>query len=255
MGVSNPKEDSNQARLDKGASARFQTTLWTAVRSAGDHSSPRSEAALAQLCQTYWMPVYAFIRKRGSPREEAADLTQSFFAKFLEMNTVARADRGRGRFRSFIMSSLGNFLCDEHDRASALKRGGGKPILSLDFQHAELEFSQESTKPTTPSTTFEKHWATTLLNRVMQRVEAEQRQNGRGDLFEHLQRHLWGDSDSVPYGELARRLGMSMVNLRVSAHRIRQRYREILREEIADTVDTDAEIEGEIRHLMRVVSL
>ncbi len=235
-----------------GNVASFHTTLWTEVVNAGNRSAPRSEAALARLCQIYWLPVYAFIRKRESSPEDAADLTQSFFAKFLEMNYVARADRERGRFRSFLMSSVANYLRDEHDRANTLKRGGGQVLLSLDAGLAEEEFLQETEAPT-PASAFEKQWANTVLNSATQRLAAELREQGRSELFEHLQAHLWGESDSVPHAELAARLGMTEVNLRVSMHRLRQRYREALREEIAQTVDSAAEIEEEIRYLMQVV--
>jgi RNA polymerase sigma factor (sigma-70 family) len=235
-----------------GNAACFHTTLWTEVMSAGNRSEPRSEAALARLCQLYWLPVYAFIRKRGSSPENAADLTQSFFAKFLEMNYVARADRERGRFRSFLMSSVANYLRDEHARAHTLKRGGRQVHLSLDAGLAEAEFLQEA-EASTPASAFEKQWANTVLNAATQRLAAELREQGRSELFEHLQAHLWGESNSVPRGELAAKLGLSEVNLRVSMHRLRQRYREVLREEIAQTVDSSAEIEDEIRYLMQVV--
>ncbi|MCI0541858.1 MAG: sigma-70 family RNA polymerase sigma factor [Verrucomicrobiales bacterium] len=241
---------------DQAASnaGQFRTTLWTVVLAAADRSSPDSEAALAKLCQTYWLPVYAFIRKRGRSPEQAQDLTQSFFAKFLEMNYVARAERERGRFRSFLMTSVENFLHDEHDRASTRKRGGGQWPLSLDAKLAEEEFLNEPAEALTPASAFEKHWARTLLENVMRRLAEEYRESGKFDLFGQLQAHLWGDSDSIPYEDLSQRMAMTVVNLRVTAHRMRQRYREILRQEIAHTVTSPDEIDGEIRYLIQVVS-
>jgi RNA polymerase sigma factor (sigma-70 family) len=236
-----------------GSATKFQTTLWTTVLAAGDSSSG-SEAALARLCQIYWKPVYAFVRKRTAPPERAQDLTQSFFARFLEKNYVARAQRERGRFRSFLMTSVENFLHDEHDRASARKRGGGQSPLSLDAKLAEDEFSHEPAVALTPASAFEKLWARTLLENVMSRLAGEYREGGKFALFEKLQAHLWGDADSIPYEELSRTMSMTGVNLRVTAHRMRQRYRELLREEIAETVDSPDEIDSEIRYLMQVVS-
>jgi RNA polymerase sigma-70 factor (ECF subfamily) len=152
------------------------------------------------------------------------------------------------------MTSVENFLHDEHDRASTRKRGGGQCPLSLDARLAEKEFLSEPAEMLTPASAFEKHWARTLLENVMHRLSEEYRESGKLDLFEQLQAHLWGDSDSIPYEELSRRMAMTVVNLRVIAHRIRQRYRQILREEIAHTVNSSDEIDGEIQYLMRAVS-
>jgi len=232
--------------------SQFQTTLWTTVLAAGKQSSSDSEAALAKLCQIYWPPVYAYIRKRTPSPEQAQDLTQSFFARLLEKNYVARAERARGRFRSFLMTSVENFLCDEHDRATSLKRGGGQSPLSLDVALDEDE--NEPAEFLTPAVAFEKRWARSLLDEVMRRLTEEYQAGGRGVLLGHLQSHLWGDTESIPYEELSKQLGMTSVNLRVSAHRVRQRYREILHEEIAQTVSSPEEIESEIRYLLQVVS-
>lgn len=231
---------------------QFRTTLWTTVLAAGKQSSPDSEAALARLCQIYWRPVYAYIRTRTPSPEQAQDLTQSFFSRFLEKNCVARAERKRGRFRGFLLTSVANFLCDEHDRATSQKRGGGQPLLSLDL--ALLEEEREPAVALTPALAFEKRWASSLLDQVMSRLTEEYRASGRSGLFEHFQSHLWGDADSIPYEQLSKRLGMSSVHLRVAAHRMRQRYRETLREEIAQTVSNPEEIEDEIRYLLQVVS-
>ena len=236
------------------ASPVFGTTHWSVVLEAGDGSSPQAEAALTRLCQTYWLPVYAFVRKRGHSPEQAQDFTQAFFANFLEKQHVIKADRERGRFRSFLMTSVENFLRNEHDRAQAQKRGGGRQILSLDEQDAEARYLCEPMTETDPAKAFEQRWAATLLNTVLSRLQTEFGDTGRADLFEALQAHLWGDADSTPYPELAERFGLTLANVKTTAHRLRQRYRELLREEIAHTVSLPGQIDDEIRHLMKVVS-
>jgi RNA polymerase sigma-70 factor (ECF subfamily) len=206
------------------------------------------------LCQTYWLPVYAFVRKRGHSPEQTQDLTQAFFANFLEKQHVAKADRERGRFRSFLMTSVENFLRNENDRAQAQKRGGGRQPISLDEQDAEARYLCEPTTEEDPAKAFEQRWAATLLGTVLGRLQAEFGATGRGDLFEALQAHLWGDAESTPYPELAAQFGLSLANVKTTALRLRQRYRELLREEIAHTVALPSEIDDEIRHLMQVVS-
>jgi len=252
MPAREPIEDAWLFTQGTANATEFRTTLWTSVLAAGKESSPDSEAALANLCRTYWPPVYAYIRKRVLSIEQAEDLTQSFFARFLEKNYVARAQRDRGRFRCFLLTSVENYLCDEHDRSSAQKRGGGQPVLSLDL--ALLDEEKEPASPMTPALAFEKRWAQTLLNRVMQRLRKEHQEGSRAELFEHLQSQLWGETTAIPYDELSKRLEMSNVHLRVAVHRMRQRYREILREEIAQTVSRPEDIEDEIRYLLQVVS-
>jgi RNA polymerase sigma-70 factor (ECF subfamily) len=231
---------------------QFQTTLWTTVVAAGQKSSPVAQAALARLCQIYWRPVYAYIRKRTPSPEQAEDFTQSFFARLLEKDYITHADRNRGRFRSFLMTSVENFLCDEYDRATSLKRGGSQPPLSLDMALGDEE--KEPAVPLTPAQAFEKRWARSLLEQVMAQLADECRASGRSPLFEHLQSHLWGETDSIPYEQLSKKLDMSNVHLRVAVHRMRQRYRAILRDEIAQTVSSPEEIDNEIRYLLQVVS-
>jgi RNA polymerase sigma-70 factor (ECF subfamily) len=224
------------------------------VLAAGDQSSPETEAALSRLCQSYWFPIYAFVRKKGHSPEEAQDLVQEFFAGFLEKNYVAKADRERGRFRYFLMTSAENFLYKQNDRARAQKRGGGRQLISLDWQDAEGRYSCEPRTETDPARTFEQRWAATLLNTVLARLQNEFRTNDRGELFDALQAHLWGDSESIGYAQLAERFGLTLANVKVTAHRLRQRYRELLREEIAHTVGSPDQIDDEIQHLMKVVS-
>lgn len=232
----------------------FQTTQWSVVRSAGDVTSPDAQAALTRLCQAYWLPIYAFIRKRGHSPEQAEDLVQDFFGGFLEKNYVAKAARERGRFRSFLMSSVENFLHNVHARNQARKRGGGIPLLSLNGQDAESCYLAEPTDESDPAKAFEQRWASTVLQTVLQRLRNEFDESGRGELFEALHAHLWGDDECVPYPQLAERFGLTIANVKTTAYRLRQRYRELLREEIAHTISQPGEIDEEIRYLMKVVS-
>ena len=221
---------------------------------AGAENSPEGGAALARLCQTYWLPIYAFIRKRGYGPDQAQDLTQEFFAGFLEKRRVEQAVRDRGRFRSFLMTSVENFLRNAHDRSQAQKRGGGKTLVSLDDQDAEALYLHARSEEVDPATAFEQHWASTLLQTVLRQLREEFARGGRDDLFDALQAHLWGDADSIPYPLLAQRFALTVPNIKTTAHRLRVRYRELLREEIGRTVSHPGEIDDEIRYLMRVVS-
>lgn len=236
------------------ADAVFRSTHWSVVLAAGDADSPRAEEALARLCGTYWPPIYSFVRKRGLSPEQAQDLTQGFFAQLLAKNSLARADRERGRFRCFLMTSVENFLNDQLERASAQKRGGGQPLFSLDTGDAEERYLTVVTDESNPATEFEKQWAKALIECVLGRLRTELAAGGRTELFDALQPHLWGDFDAVPYAELAVQCGMSVVAVKVAAHRMRVRCRELLRDEIAQTVTTSAELDDELRYLMKVVS-
>ncbi|MBX3744029.1 MAG: sigma-70 family RNA polymerase sigma factor [Verrucomicrobiae bacterium] len=240
-------------RIEPGA-ATFATTHWSAVVAAGDLASERCRAALDGLCRAYWFPLYAFLRRKGLSPEEAQDLTQSFLADFLARNQLSRADRTLGRFRSFLLASIENFLHNERRRRSAQKRGGGQLPISLDTVSAEARFGAGAAEPETPATAYDRHWARALIERVMERLQGEWEAQGRGALFHEFHQHLWGDATSVPYAELCARFDLTPVNLRVTFHRFRQRYRELLRETVAETVATEAEVEDEVRFLMRVVS-
>ena len=237
-----------------GGGAVFQTTHWSVVLSAGDLASPDAHAALARLCQTYWLPIYAFIRKRGHSPQQAEDLTQDFFGNFLEKNYVAKAVRDRGRFRSFLMTSVENFLHNTHDRNQARKRGPASALLSLDNQNAEVHYLAEPTDEADPAKVFEQRWASTVLQTVLQRLRNEFLESGRSELFEKLCAHLWGEAESIPYPQVAQQFGFTVANVKTTAYRLRQRYRELLREEIAQTVAQPGEIDEEIRYLIRVVS-
>jgi len=247
-------EQPSNHETQEGLARRFNTTHGSVVLAAGDQMSPRSQEALGRLCLAYWFPIYAFVRKRGYSPEQAQDLTQGFFASFLEKHHVAKASPDRGRFRCFLMTSVENFLRNEHDRGNAQKRGGGHKLISLDEQDAEQRYLCVPATETDPAKTFEQRWAATLLNQVLTRLQQEFESTGRHELFESLQAHLWGDSDPMPFPQLAERFGLTLANVKVTAYRLRLRYRELLREEIAHTVALPSQIDEEIRHLMTVVS-
>jgi RNA polymerase sigma-70 factor (ECF subfamily) len=234
--------------------ACFKTTHWTEVLQAGAAESPGAREALARLCKTYWLPIYTFIRKRGHNLHEAQDLTQEFFATFLEKKRVAHAIRERGRFRCFLMASVENFLRNAHDHANAIKRGGGQEILSLNHAEAEELYIAAAGPESDPARAFEQRWALTLLQTVLVRLKEEFSVGDRAKVFEALQAHIWGDGDSEAYSVLAERFGLSLANIKIMAHRLRARYGALLREEIGRTVSHPGEIDDELRYLMRVVS-
>jgi RNA polymerase sigma-70 factor (ECF subfamily) len=213
-----------------------------------------SRAALADLCQTYWYPLYAFVRRRGHGADEAADLTQGFFATLLEKNYLADADRTRGRFRTFLLSSLKHYLCNEHDRATRLKRGGGKPVVSLDVDDAEARYRREPSHDVTPERLFDRRWALVLLEQVLARVRDDYAAEGKGRLFEALKGSLTCDADAQTHARVAASIGMSEGAVRVAVHRLRQRYRRRLRDAIADSVESEAGVDEEIRDLFAALS-
>ena len=222
--------------------------------SAGDSKSPQSAAALEKLCRAYWYPLYAYVRRRGQSPVDAMDLTQEFFARLLQRNWVGRAERQRGRFRSFLLSAMNHFLADEWDKARAQKRGGGGMPVPLQFDTAETRYSHEPVYNVTPEQNYERQWALALLDKVLQRLRAEYEQEGRAEFFTALNPCLVGDRTAQPYAELAVKLGVSEGTVKSAVHRLRQRYRELLRDEIAQTVATTNEMEDELRHLFAVLS-
>lgn len=232
----------------------FVTTHWSVVLTAGHSDTTRTRAALETLCQAYWHPLYAYVRRAGYSREEAQDLTQEFFARLLAQNTVARADPARGRFRSFLLSSLKHFLTNEWDKARAQKRGGREQFIALEFDTAETRCVQPVAAGDTPDRAFDRQWALALLDVVLGRVRKEYTDSGRDQLFVGLKDTLAGARTEIPYRELAARLAMSEGAVKVAAHRLRQRYRALLREEIANTVAGPAEAEDELQHLFAALS-
>lgn len=231
----------------------FETTHWSIVRAAGSDSTGRSRDALAQLCGTYWEPLYAYLRRQGHRAEDAEDLTQGFFARVLEKGVLDAADPTRGRFRSFLLASLRHYAANERAHAEALKRGGSVPALPLEFDGAERRYLAEPEDTATPERLFDRRWALALLDRAMVRLAAEYRQRGKHDLFESLKAHLIAPDEGIPYSEIASRLGSSEGATRVAAHRLRRRFGDLLRGEVARTVDTADEVEDELRHLIQAV--
>ncbi len=230
----------------------FATTRWSLVVAArGDSSAAR--AALAELCRLYWYPLYAFVRRRGHAHDEAQDLTQEFFTRLLERDDLAAVDPARGRFRAFLLAACRHFLSNEHDRATALKRGGGRQLLSLDFGDADRRYAAEPGHEQTPERLFERRWALTLLDRVVQRLREHYETAGQLPLFEALKGSLTGAAGDS-HAEAAAALGMTPGAVKVAAHRLRQRYRDLLRDEIAQTVEDPAAVDDEIRALFSALA-
>ena len=231
----------------------FATTRWTLILDAADAGSPMQDAALSALCEIYWKPVYAFIRRSGKSPEDARDLTQMFFMRVLEKGFFGEADRSRGRFRSFLFSSVRHFLANQHDYAVAQKRGGGAPVLSLEFDDGERHYSLEPAVLDTPEDAYERSWAMTVLDSAMTRVQARYEESGRADLFARLKPYLTGDEPDS-YAELAKGAGGNPGQLRVAVHRLRRDYGKALREAIADTVHRSEDVDDELKHLLEIVS-
>lgn len=227
----------------------FPTTHWTLVVSAGSASDPQSEEALAALCSAYWYPVYAYIRRRGLPPEDAKDLTQEFFTRVVEKRFMVRADPQKGRFRQFLLWCVKCFLADEHDRSEAQKRRGP---MAPDPGWCEDRYAQEPADPETPERIFERRWAITLIERVVAGLRDEYGAQGRERDFEKLRGFLVGGSEG--YAQAAESMGMKPETLRVAVHRLRKRYRDLLREEIAHTVAAPEDVEPEIRYLLGVLA-
>ena len=228
-------------------SSDFPTTRWTLVVAAADPQLKEARSALVSLCEGYWYPLYAYVRRRGYPPDQAQDLTQEFFIRILEGRYLDRADPEKGKFRSFILTSLKFFIADEEDRQRAHKRGGGA-VLPLELSSGEDRYLREPAHDETPDRIFERRWALSVLDRVAERLRNEFVQHGRPEHFERLKMFLLGNSDA-PYAALAREMNTSEGALKVAIHRLRKRYRELFRQEIADTVADPGEVESELRLL------
>jgi RNA polymerase sigma-70 factor (ECF subfamily) len=244
-----------QRNAAKAPGGEFANTHWSVILAAAETSTPGADEALEELCRTYWRPVYAYVRRQGHNPDDARDLTQEFFAQFLERKRVKLADPVRGRFRSFLIALLKNFLTTEWRRGQAQKRGGGHWLIPLEEQQeAETHLSGEPADPaTTPDRAFERRWAILLLDQVLARLRAEYAATGREDHFDALKVLVWGDSGTASQAEVAARLGISPNALGVTVHRLRRRFGELLREQLAQTVPSRAEIDDELRHLMDVL--
>jgi len=232
--------------------SQFPTTRWTLVFAAGDPHRKEARSALVSLCENYWYPLYAYLRRRGNSADEAQDLTQEFFMRVLEGRYLDRADPEKGRFRSFLLTSLKFFVADEKDRQRALKRGGGA-VGPLEFSSGEELYQREPAHDESPERIFERRWAFSVLERVMEKLRDEFVHHGRPEHFERLKVFLLGQSDA-PYAGLALEMNTSEGALKVAIHRLRKRYRELFRQEIADTVVDPADIESELRYLAAVLS-
>jgi RNA polymerase sigma-70 factor (ECF subfamily) len=233
---------------------RFATTHWSVVLAAGKNSSPEQKQALETLCQSYWFPLYAYLRRRGCDRHQAEDVAQAFFAHILEKQGLRTADPQYGRFRSFLLVRLKGFLSDERDRAQAKKRGGGQKIISLGIQNAESQYALEPSIQLSPEMLFEKSWALKVLDRTMDRLEADMAESGKQEQFEHLKVYLTTDKDAIPYEAMATELSMTEGSVRVAVHRLRKRYRNFLRDEVAQTVSDGDQIDEEIGHLFSALA-
>jgi len=227
----------------------FATTHWSVVLAAGDRESPQAEEALSALCSTYWYPLYAYVRRQGHLPDQAEDLTQEFFARLLEKEFLRDVDREKGKFRAYLMACFRHFLANERDRPLAQKRGGGKTHLSLNFLDAEERYNLEPAHELTPEKLYERQWALTLLDQVLNRLRDESLRDGHARLFDTLKVFLTGESPTLSYDEVGRGLGLSVGAVKVAVHRLRRRYRELLREEIGRIVGDPAEIDVEIQAL------
>jgi RNA polymerase sigma-70 factor (ECF subfamily) len=230
---------------------QFATTHWSMVVSAGGPRSSEASRALAVLCENYWFPLYAFVRRAGYSAEDAQDLTQEFFVRLLTKNYLATADRQRGRFRSFLLGAMKHFLANQERRQGAQKRGGGQTGISLDFHSGEDRYRQiEPADRLTPERLYEKRWAMTLLDLVLSRLRDEFQAAGKSELFDTLKQFLAGGTAKPAYLAVAGQLGMSEGAVKVAVHRLRRRYRKLLEEEIARTIAGPESLEDELRELL-----
>lgn len=240
---------SGDSQFSKG-SPIFATTHWSVVLRAGDSHAPESAQALERLCRAYWYPLYAFVRRRGFDPSAAQDAIQGFFARLLEKKGISAADPARGRFRSFLLSSLTNHLKNEWDHANRQKRGGGQEIFSIDALPAEERYRLEPVDDLTPERLFDQRWAQEVVDRATEKLQQEFDSAGQGERYAKLQKFLLGDPQGASHSETAKELGMSVSAVRTAIHRLRRRFGELLRGEIADTVTSPDEVEQEIRHLL-----
>ncbi len=230
----------------------FVTTHWSVVLTVGRAETVQARAALETLCRAYWYPLYAHVRRRGYSPEDAQDLTQEFFARLLEKDYLQAAAREKGRFRTFLLVALKCFLANDWRRAHAQTRGGFATVVSIDHELAESRFAAEPGHQLQPDVQFDRQWAGTLLERTVSRLRQEYATTGRAVLFEHLQNCLAQEPSALPYAAVATRLDLTEAAVKVAMHRLRVRYREILREEIADTLATSGDVEEELRYLFSV---
>lgn len=241
--------------MARGPVGRFASTHWSLIVAACGQDTPRSREALASLCATYWYPLYAYARRKGHPIEQAQDLTQDFFACLLEKDFLSKADREKGRFRAFLLTSFKYFLANEINRARAQKRGGGRPLISFDAEDAEGRYRLEPAHDLTPERLFDRRWALTLLDQVLESLAREFSHGGKAAIYDRLKPLLTGDPTSTRYAQIAEDLGMTEAAVKKAAQRLRARYRELLYEQIALTLEDPADVEEEIRDLFLALAL
>jgi RNA polymerase sigma-70 factor (ECF subfamily) len=230
------------------------TTHWSVVLAAAGADTPNAQVALERLCRTYWYPLYAYARRRGQSVEDAQDLTQAFFARLLERHWVGDADRERGRFRTFLLTAMSRFMAEEWDKVRTQKRGGGVGHVPLQLDDAETRYGCEPADNHTPEEYFERRWALTLLGTVLQRLRVEYDREGKGELFAALNSTLAGSRESQPYARLAEQLDLSEGAVKVAVHRLRKRYRHLLRAEIAQTVAAGEDVDEELHHFFAALA-
>ena len=237
---------------DRPAAGCFATTRWSLILKAGGLDSAEAFEALTKLCESYWYPLYSHARRRGRSPQDAADLTQEFFRRFLEKGYLNRADPERGRFRSFLLTSLNNFLANEHDRSTAVKRGGA--LLALDDVAAEQRYQFETPGAAVAERAFDRNWALAVMRCAIERLAEECAGAGKAPLFRALQPFLARESDKGEYARLAEGLGLSANSVAVAVHRLRERYRELVRQQVAETVGDPADVEDELRYLLTLLA-
>ena len=237
----------------RGNNIRFETTNWSVVLAAGAGSTPEARLALEQLCQTYWYPLYAFVRRRGKSESDARDSVQSFILLLLDRNDFATADPGRGKFRTFLLSALNNFLANEFDYQNAVKRGGRQTILAIDWNDAEARYQVEPATQDPPEKLFHRQWAMSILNTVLQTLKTEYESAGNSELYAALARYLIGDHPKMSHDAIAEQLNTTASSVKSSIHRMRKRFREVLRWQVAATVTSEDEVNDEIRDLFQAL--
>jgi len=247
-------EQTESTGIDKPRGDYFATTRWTMVLSAGRQTSAGSDRALAELCQIYWYPLYAYVRHRGQTKEDAEDLVQAFFERFLEKNYLDGLTAERGKFRAFLLAALKHFLANEWDKKQRLKRGGGAQILSLDWTTAEDRYHLELPGADSPDKTFDRNWALAALDQVIKRLKNECVAESKAELFDQAKGYLTVGEAAIPYRDAAQHLKMDEGAVRVAVHRLRHRYRQLLREEIGGTLSNPAQVQEELRALQAALS-
>ncbi len=241
--------DNKNAKSDSAGAGRFDTTHWNLVLAAGQRGTGGSAAALECLCRSYWLPLYAYVRRRVSDVHDAQDLTQAFFERLIDKNYLAEADPGRGRVRDFLLTAFKHFLSKEWEKAKAQKRGGGRSPISLDFASGDSQITVQPAGGLTAEQMYDRQWVITLLSHVMQRLERECEQVGKRSQFEGLKKFIVVDQTDTTYADVTSKLGMTEAAARMAASRLRRRYRQLLRDEIAQTVPSPEDIDDEINSL------